>query len=404
MFKLFIILLFITALPTLVFAQIPVDTTNIEVDTTGQRDLIDVARSLFKYKSPRYSKKNKKPIFFTILPLTSDVPGGSKALVTSINSSFYLGDKKTTFPSTVVFAPYTNFQNRFGLPIHSSIWIKNNSYNIEGSTYFLRYPEDTWGLGGGQDEKNSITVNYSYIRFYQNILKRIKPYLYVGVGYNLDYYINVNTQNANLEEFSGYKYGTGQGQSPVSTGATLNLVYDTRENLFNPIPGSYLNVVYRRNAEFLGSDNNAQSVYIDLRKYVSLNNGNSYKNLIAFWTYYWTTLTAGTPYLSLPAIGMDPYNRSGRGIIQNRYRGNALIYFETEYRRDITKNGLFGFVVFANINSASQPGGYRFSYLNPAGGSGLRIQINKKSNTNFCIDYGFSKGNSGFIFSVGEAF
>jgi len=101
---------------------------------------------------------------------------------------------------------------------------------------------------------------------------------------------------------------------------------------------------------------------------------------------------------------MDPYNRSGRGIEQNRYRGNGLIYFESEYRRGITSNGLLGFVVFANVNSASQPGGYRFEYLNPAAGTGLRIKFNKKSDTNICIDYGFSKGYSGLILALGEAF
>ena len=59
---------------------------------------------------------------------------------------------------------------------------------------------------------------------------------------------------------------------------------------------------------------------------------------------------------------------------------------------------------FANVNSASQPNGYHFEYLNPAAGGGLRLQLNKKSGTNFCVDYGFSKGYSDLILSLGEAF
>ncbi|MDB4903166.1 MAG: hypothetical protein JWQ63_2447 [Mucilaginibacter sp.] len=401
----FILLLLIFLSPFFVCAQVPVDTTNIYVDTTGQKDLIDVGRSLFKIKSKRNYNREKNDVYFSILPFSSNVPGGSKALVTSTTANFYLGDRKTTFLSSVTFAPYFNLQGRYGLPIHSSIWLHDNNYNIEGSTYFLVYPQNTWGLGGGQPEGDKILVNYSYIRFYQSVLKRIKSYMYAGIGYNLDYYINVNTGNFTpLSDFTGYQYGTARGANPVSTGLTLNLLYDTRQNLFNPIPGSYANIVYRHNAEFMGSRDNAQSLYIDLRKYISLNNGAQQKNLLAFWTYYWTTLTAGTPYLALPAIGMDPYNRSGRGIDQNRYRGNALVYFETEYRRDITHDGLFGFVVFANVNSASQPGGYNFQYLNPAAGTGLRIKFNKKSDSNICIDYGVSKGYSDLILSLGEAF
>ena len=125
---------------------------------------------------------------------------------------------------------------------------------------------------------------------------------------------------------------------------------------------------------------------------------------MAFWTYYWTTLSPGTPYLLLPSIGNDPYQRSGRGIEQNRYRGEALFYFETEYRRDITRNGLLGFVVFANANSASQPNSHSFAYINPAAGTGLRIKFNKRSDTNICIDYGLSKGYSDINLALGEAF
>jgi hypothetical protein len=404
MLKFFLPALF-CLLPCMAMAQIPVDTVNVVVDTSGKRDLIDVTRAFFKTKKLRHDDLEKKPVFFTLLPITSNVPGGSRVLVTSLTGSFYLGDRKTNYVSTVVFAPYANFAGRFGLPIHSSLWLDSNNYNIEGQTYFLRYPEDTWGLGGGQAESNKIRVNYSYVRFYQSGYKRIKPYLYFGIGYNLDYYINVNTNGpVSLSDFSGYKYGTGERQSMTSTGPTVNLLYDTRQNLFNPIPGSYLNIVYRHNAEFTGSGNNAQSLFVDVRRYVSLTDAGTGKNLLAFWAYYWTTLTPGTPYLALPAIGMDPYNRSGRGIEQNRYRGNALAYFETEYRKDITRNGLFGYVIFANINSASQPGGYKFSYLNPAAGAGLRIKINKKSDTNFCIDYGVSRSYSDLILSVGEAF
>jgi hypothetical protein len=108
--------------------------------------------------------------------------------------------------------------------------------------------------------------------------------------------------------------------------------------------------------------------------------------------------------LNLPSIGNDPYQRSGRGIEQNRYRGESLFYLETEYRCDITDNGLFGFVAFANVNSASQPNSRQFRYFNPAGGAGLRIKFNKKTDTNIGIDYGLSKGYSSISINLGETF
>lgn len=385
-------------------AQVPVDTTNkTDIDTSGQKDLIDIGRSLFRFKQ-RKSPKEKKQIYFSFLPISSSVPGGSKALVTSTTAGFYLGPRKTTYISGVTFAPYFNLKGRYGLPIHSSIWLRDNTFNIQGDTRFLVYPQYTWGLGGGHPEGSKLLVNYNYIRFYQSLLKRITPYLYAGVGYNMDYFININTVSAvPLTSYTNYQYGTAQGRNSFSSAITFNALYDTRENSFNPLPGAFANIIYRNNTKLLGSNNKARSIYIDLRKYISISNS-GLKNQFAFWTYYWTTLSSGTPYLLLPSIGNDPYQRSGRGIEQNRYRGEALAYFETEYRRDITRNGLLGFVVFANINSTSQPNSHNFAYINPAGGTGLRIKFNKKSNTNICIDYGISKGFSDINLALGEAF
>ena len=105
------------------FAQIPVDTTNRHVDTTGQKDLIDIGRSLFKFNHRKYPR-GKRQIYFSFLPVSATLPGGSYALVTSTSAGFYLGERKTTYLSSVTFAPYFNLKGRFGLPIHSSIWLK----------------------------------------------------------------------------------------------------------------------------------------------------------------------------------------------------------------------------------------------------------------------------------------
>ena len=397
---------FVCFFPLLLLAQAPVDTANItDIDTTGQKDLLDVANRLFHFKKRRLQNDKDKQVYFSVLPVSSSVPGG-KALVTSTTAGFYLGPKRTTYLSTVTFAPYLNFAGRYGLPIHSSIWLKDNLYNLQGDIRFLVYPEYTWGLGGGQNEQDRITVDYKYIRLYQTLLKRITPAFYAGIGYNLDYYLDIHSGQlpTTVQGITGYPYGTAENSNSFSSGLNLDLLYDTRQNSLNPIPGVYGNLIYRHDARLLGSDNNAQSVYLDLRKYLSLHGDAPGKNQLAFWFYYWTTISDGTPFLNLPAIGMDPYQRSGRGIEQNRYRGKELLYFETEYRRDITKNGLLGFVLFANFDSATQGQTRDFKYVNPSGGGGVRVKFNKRSNTNLGLDYGVSKGYSAIIFSLGEAF
>jgi outer membrane protein assembly factor BamA len=351
------------------------------------------------------STTEKKKFYFSFLPIsTSDGRSGGRALFTSTTAGFYLGDQNTTNLSTVVFTPYFNLKGRYGLPIRSSVWLKDNQWNVIGDIRLLVYPQYTWGLGGNMNNSDKFLVDYNYIRLYQTVLKRIKPYFYAGVGYNLDYYVDIDNQGQQtLRNFTGYKYGTATGQDAFSSGATLNLLYDTRKNSFDPLPGVYANISYRFNTKVLGSHTNWQSLYIDLRKYVSLTNSGP-KNVLAFWTYYWTSLTPGTPYLNLPSLGWEPYQRSGRGFQQNRYRGQRLAYFETEYRRDITRNGLLGFVLFANVNSVTEPDTYKFTYWHPAAGTGLRFKFNKKSGTNISLDYGVSRNFSSINLNLGETF
>ncbi len=374
-------------------------------DTSAQRDLIDIGKKILRIRINNAREIQGRKVYFSLLPFSSVVPGGSgKALITSTTAGAYLGPRKTTNISSASFTPYWNFNGRFGLPLRTSIWLPNNTWTIQGDTRFLYYPQYTWGLGTSRTDEERILVDYKYLRFYQSLLKRVTPYFYAGIGYQLDYRFNIKSDDSsiNLKRYTGYAYGTGSNS--FASGFSLNVLYDTRNNSINPLPGAYANVVYRNNPQLLGSNENWESLYIDVRKYLSLNPSDpDQQNVLAFWAYVWTSIKTGTPYLDLPSLGWDPENRSGRGIDQNRYRGESLFYTEAEYRRDITRNGLLGFVVFANINTVSGSGSF-FQSWHPAGGAGLRIKFNKGSNTNIGMDYGFSKGYSSLMFSLGEAF
>ncbi|EDM34709.1 hypothetical protein PBAL39_14169 [Pedobacter sp. BAL39] len=377
---------------------------NVVKDTANQTDLIDVAKLMFRISPKPIKPKEHSKLYFSVLPVSNALPGGvGNTLVTSTTAGMYLGPKATTNLSTASFAPYWNLHNRFGLPLRTRIWLRDNSWLFQGDTRFLVYPQNTWGLGSSGNA-DRILLDYNYIRFYQSALKRITPYFFAGIGYNLDYHFNMKSDkpNLNLIQHTGYKYGTSENS--FSSGISLNLLYDTRNNSINPMPGCYANLIYRVNPVMMGSNSTWRSMYLDLRKYVSLNPAKpNQQNTLAFWSYFWTALDSKTPYLDLPSLGWDPSNRSGRGFAQNRYRGRSLLYFESEFRRDITEDGFLGFVVFANVTTLTGTGSM-FQTWHPAAGSGLRIKLNKGSNTNFGIDYGISKGYSGMNLTLGEAF
>jgi outer membrane protein assembly factor BamA len=374
-------------------------------DTSGQRDIIGVALKVTHIQIKKPPQVAGRRVYYSLVPLGASIPGGGAALITATNAGFFLGDRKTTFLSSVTFSPGTNFKGEFNLPFKSNIWSDSNRWNYGGDYRLTIFPQFTWGLGGNTAPSKKILMRYTYVRVYQNALKRIgrRPFLFAGLGYNLDYHIHIRSDvdSISLAKFTGYRYGTGNRANSISSGVTLNLLYDTRNNLFNPLPGWFYNIVLRLNPKFLGSEDYWYSLYFDARKYISFD-PNKW-NVLAFWSYLWTTMGSNAPFLDLPAITWDANQRSGRGFYPGRYTGRSLWDFEMEYRRSVTRDQLVGFVVFGNMNSVTEPLTHQFSYLHAAAGAGLRIKFNKHSGTNFCMDFAASKGYWAFYFGLGEA-
>ena len=294
-------------------------------------------------------------------------------------------------------------QNRqFTFPIESEIWTKNNEYSLVGDYRFYKYPQSTYGLGTNANIKNEDPMDYIYFRFHEIVLKNIVGNFFAGGGYIVDYHVGVTHQgpvNGAASDYSAY----GPQAKTISSGVSFQLLYDTRENSIYPDDGSYASLQFRDNRTFFGSSSNWRSLIIDLRKYFKFPEGTD--NVLALWSYDWLTLTGKPPYLDLPATGWDPYASTGRGYIQGRFRGAQEVYAEAEYRFKITRNGLFGGVVFGNAQSFSGAPGTPLQSIQPGYGTGLRIKLNKLSKTNIDIDYGFGRqGSRGLFINVGELF
>jgi len=320
------------------------------------------------------------------------------------NVAFYTdSDIANTKISTVTSSIAITQNSQVVLPVQMNIWTRGGKYNLVGDWRISKYPQDTYGLGGNSKLDSADLIDYSYGRIYQTILRRVSNNFYAGIGYHLDYHWGIKEEGYNDGKISDFaKYGPAT--KTISSGLSLNLLYDGRDNPIAPSSGEYANIVLRSNYKFLGSDANWQSFLLDARKYFTFP-GHS-NNVLAFWTYDWLVLSGNPPYLDLPSTAWDTYTNVGRGFIQGRFRSRQMLYLESEYRFGLTKNGLLGGVVFANAQSFREwPGNYNFKYIQPAAGLGLRVKLNKASKTNIDIDYGFGAGNShGLFINIAEAF
>ena len=370
-----------------------------------QRDLIDVGLLVLR-KNPdkRLLKKGNQTPRLHI----SAAPAIQYSLETGLginltgNAGFYMvRDSETNLSS--VLASVTGTQNQQLIcPIQSSIWTKDNKYNFVGDWRYMEFPEKTYGLGGHTTESDAVDLDYNYLRFYQYVLRKVAKDFYIGPGYQLDIHYDIQQLNLTPGEVTAFDT-YGYKPTSYSSGVALSALYDTRKNSINPEGGAfYGNVIFRQNLSFLGSDQDWNSLLVDVRKYFSVGHKD---NVLAFWSYDWFTLSGNPPYLDLPSTAWDTYDNTGRGYVQSRFRSKSMLDLEGEFRFGILHDGLIGGVVFANAQSFSDLGTGRFEVISPAVGAGLRIKFNKFSKTNIAIDYGFGlNGSRGLFLNLGEVF
>lgn len=364
-----------------------------------KKDIRDVLYKIFK-KNDSVNYKDKK-LAFSLLPVPVDV-NSSTGLIISFLTSFYLGNDYTkTKMSQVTFSPYFSFSNQYVFPLQTYIYTKENKWSFIGDYRYMIYPQFTYGLGEHNTDEEMSTLNYQQWRFYQFVNRKVFGNYRLGLGVLLDNYKNIS-EESNIEEETDYsKYMNGDFADETSLGIAIQGLYDSRENTINPEQGFYLEADLRINTNGIDGDK-WQSLYVDARKYYSFS-----KEKHKVWAsraFYWSTFGGKPHYLDLPSIGWDREGKTGRGFTKNRYRSNALLYFETEYRTDITANGFIGAVFFTNISSVSKFDTYKFTKWNPAVGTGLRVKWNKQNNNNLVLDFGVSKNDWSLRLGLAENF
>ncbi len=388
---------------SILFLTITLHAQVVELDSVEQKDMIDVVKiALPNYK---FQKHNEEA-------LTS----GHKMLwvVPNIGYSLTTGFLAQIVGNVVYRKPAANVSTIMSLvtatqnsqllfEIRTNHWFDNNTFNLVGDWRLMRYPQATYGLGTNTSLDRIVSMDYDYLRLHQTLLKKTRRNLYLGAGYLLDYHWNINSYTDTREITHISRYKNGVTGTSVSSGLSVNLLYDNRPNSINPMRGFYANIILRNNFQLLGSNENTEMLLIDVRKYVHFPSRSG--NVLAFWSYNNLTLSGNPPFLDLPSTGWDTYGNVGRGFVQGRFRGKKMVYLETEYRFGITKNRFLGGVVFANAQSFQEPYLTGFNKVATAVGAGLRIKLNKFTRTNLAIDYAFGgDGSKGLFFNLGEVF
>jgi outer membrane protein assembly factor BamA len=306
------------------------------------------------------------------------------------------------------------------------VYLSQDKWIFQGDWRILLFSQSTYGLGimnlPGAFSLNGLNIEdnetgeqpmqFTYVRLYETVFTRIKGRWYAGLGLALDNHSKIMDERLDMVAeppfFTSHFLYSNVRDFPVdqynATGVLAKVLYDKRDNSINAQSGVYLDAGLRFNQKGLGSTWNSTQALLELRNYQRLGKGT---NRLAFWLIGQFLKAGNLPYLALPSIGWDTYNRSGRGYIQGRFWGENLIYGEVEYRFYISPTGLLGGVFFLNTISVDNPVAqqqlferFAFGY-----GSGLRVKMNKETRTNICMDIGFGQnGSVGVYFGIQETF
>jgi hypothetical protein len=398
---------------------------------SGSKDLKDILNQLLKSSSDTASDEIVVgKTLYTLVPFIGYAPANGFVAGGAASLTRLFGLPPTNI-STGMFDIQATTKKQVITNARTKIYLKGNKWFMQGDWRLLIFTQPTYGLGiqNPGDPEVEFHINrlqetggswgepmkYNQFRFYEDISRRIgNSNFYVGLGVAIDQHFSINDERLDTTPGSPDFYITNHYAYSVknnfnllkygNNGIKLMLLTDTRDNIGNCYKGYFASASMVYNIKIGNNSQQNTRILYEAMYFLGLSKMNP-RHVLAFWSWGSFLMQGNTPYLALPAIGWDTYNRSGRGFIQGRYRGLNMMYNEAEYRFPVSKNGLFGGALFVNATTVSSYEQKLFEKIAAGLGGGIRIQFDNRSRTNLGIDFGMGSDRSrGIYFNLQETF
>jgi len=300
-------------------------------------------------------------------------------------------DRESTRPSFVRLNTSYSQERQFSVRPQMELFTRNNRFNIRAQYTYTDFAEYFWGLGIASANENRELYSFNMNRGFIKAAYLILPKLYTGVQYNFEYMRDLGYATDSKLKQSNYTGNKGY----FASGAGLTMYYDSRDNIYFPFKGSYIefsNYVY---AKITGSDYSFSNFSVDARHYHRLWK----QNILAFQLY--TQFNEGNiPFRMNGNLGSEFYLR---GYYNGRYRDNHAWSFQTELRKTVW--GPIDMTAFMGVGTVAHDVTDLTKSLKPAGGLGIRIKAIPRERINMRIDYAIGvDGSRATYITMNEAF
>ncbi|MFC1492746.1 BamA/TamA family outer membrane protein [candidate division KSB1 bacterium] len=271
------------------------------------------------------------------------------------------------------------------------LYKRNEEFQISGELIYNKFPDKFWGIGSKTIDDNEEDYTPELIGLSLLAKKRFRPGLYLGLQYEFFKSNILKVEDDGL---------LSPGIIPGSTGGiaskmSLTLDYDIRDNIFSASRGRYFRLSANLYDETFGSDFNFQSIYLDMRQYITV-----FDNKVFAVQGYLRSLRGTPPFQMLSLLGGENLLR---GYYLGRYRDKSMFTCQMEFRTNEWKN--IGMVAFAGLgNVGDNLSDIEFNDLKHSIGFGFRYVVSKKERVKIRMDFGFGKNSSGMYITLNEAF
>ncbi len=348
--------------------------------------------SLSAQESHNQEVQDSSNVRYKIIPIAWFLPETGFAIGLTGLSTFRLsGEPASSRPSQIYFDAAYTFKNQILLFVPYELYWNNEDYRLKGEIGWYKYFYNFHGLGSNSRMDDIETYDVTFPRLVTQLTRKIYGPVFTGIGYKFD---NFDIRELEVGGILETAQPTGYEGGRISN-VFFSFLLDSRNDIFNPQKGLYIETFLERGIKSLGSSFSFSKIEVDARSFHALT-----PSLVLANNIYFMQVGEGAPFFQYPYLSTS---RRGRGFGDRRFIDRALLNAQSELRFPI--KGRFDGAVFASagwlgdgINDLKNSS-VKFAY-----GAGIRYVIDEKEGTKIRLDLGFSDEAFQVYITANESF
>lgn len=248
-----------------------------------------------------------------------------------------------------------------------------------------------WGVGGNSPSSNQELFRPQNTLAYVELFRRVASSLHLGIRLEYQHFKYAEVEEGGLLDVVDYP---GEGLDNIFGGGIV-AEYDTRDDLYSPRRGSFVQGFAIFFEEGIGSEIPFSNFHVDARRYFPL----PAENVLALQVFSWSA-GGDAPIWRYAELGGRVHSR---GYRRARYIDQSMLASQVEWRMPLGWR-LSGAVFAGAAAVAPRFDALRLDELHPTGGGGLRWRVRPDKDVVVRGDLAFGKDSVRAFLSFGQAF